>query len=346
MIWIVALTACTSVPPAPAPIRPVRTLVVQESGGALSGTFSATTRAGHEANLSFRTGGTVEEVAVSVGETVEAGALLARLDASDLRLQLQQSQASVAQADANAQLAARSMERVEKLYVDDNASAADVDSARAQSQSAKAAWVSAVRQRDLARRQLDAAELRATQAGRIAQVLVRANENVGTGTPVVVLTPDEALQVTVAVPAGWVERLETGASASVALPELDLTQPARVTEVGGTSQTAGSFPVTVQLLERNAQVRPGLVAEVELSLPASGEARIELPLSAISEDSDGRFVWRVTGEPPTVQRVRVTTGDLTADGMVLFDGVAPGDRVVIAGLSQLYEGRVVRLGDR
>jgi len=339
--WILLL-ACGEPELPPPPVRPVRSVEVDKTGGALEGVFTGTTRAGDEANLSFRSAGTIEEIAVAAGDVVAVDDLLARLDDSDLRLQLQQAQASVAQAEANAQLARRSLERVEQLYVDDNASAADVDGARAQSKSADAALVSAVRQRELARRQLESAELRATRAGRIASVLAKSNENVGAGTPIVVLTPDEALQVTILVPTQWIERLRSGAKATVSLPDAGLELPGTISEIGGTSQTAGSFPVTVQLDERSDKVRTAMVAEVHLELPATGESRIELPLSAIGEDAEGRHVWVV--EEGQVHRVAVETGELTSEGLVVT-GVEPGQRVVTAGLSKLFEGREVRLED-
>lgn len=342
MLWI-GLLACSEPAPAPEPIRPVRTLEVARTGGALEGLFSGTTEAGSQATLSFRTGGTIATLDVKAGDTVEADQLLATLDANDLRLQLQQAQASVAQADANAQLARRSLDRAEQLYVDDNASAADVDGARAQSRSADASLVAAVRQRDLAKRQLESAELRANRPGRIGRVLAKENENVGAGTPILVLTPDEALQISVMVPAAWIERLSPGQQAMVRLPEIDASLPATLTEVGGTAQTAGSYPITAKLDARDVQVRPGMVAEVALELPATGEGRIEVPLSAIASDGANNFVWTVrSGDQPTVHKKEVQTGDITADGMVV-SGVEPGERVVTAGLSQLYEGREVRL---
>lgn len=325
----------------PEVIRPVRTLVANETGAALRGTFSATAHAGHEASLSFRMAGTVVDIGVKPGDHVEVDAVLARLDTSEVQLRYQQSQAAVQQAQANAQLAERTLDRAEDLYVEDNASAADVESARAQAQSARAGLVSAIRQRDLAGKHVQNAELRAGRRGRIAQVLVAVNENVTAGTPIMVLTPDEALQATVAVPASWIERLEAGVTAEVSFPEVSLVLPARVAEVGGTPQSAGSFPVTVQLLERHANVRPGLVAEVTLSLEASEQAHLELPLSAISEDESGRFVWKVT-EGGTVTRVAVSTGQTTGTGLVV-EGIAAGDRIVTAGVSKLYEGRRVRV---
>ncbi len=52
------------------------------------------------ANLSFTTAGQVAEVLVEVGQTVEAGEALARLDDRSLRLQVQQAEAQLRQAEA------------------------------------------------------------------------------------------------------------------------------------------------------------------------------------------------------------------------------------------------------
>jgi RND family efflux transporter MFP subunit len=326
-------------------IRPVRTAVVEAVGGALDGTFAATIESGDEAALSFRIGGTVATVDVAPGQRVEEGQVLATLDATDLRLQLQQAEAAVRQAQANAQLADSTLNRVRDLYVSDNASAADVEGAKAQQAGASAGLVSAIRQRDLVARQLEGATLVATRAGTIASVKTQPNVNVGAGTPIVVLSPDVALQATVAVPAKWLDRLRPGHTARVSLPELDkVERAATVAEIGGRGATAGAFPVTVQLAEKDPLVRPGMVAQVTLSATADGDASLYVPLAAIAEDQQGRHVWAVVqaGEGYTVQRKPVTTGELTADGMAV-SGVEAGTRVVTAGIGQLYEGRPVRL---
>jgi multidrug efflux pump subunit AcrA (membrane-fusion protein) len=79
-----------------------------------------------------------------------------------------------------------------------------------------------------------------------------------------------------------------------------------------------------------------------LDLPATGESRVELPLSAIGEDAGGRFVWVVEGDSPMVRKIAIETGELTGNGLVVT-GVEPGAKVVTAGLSKLFEGRRVRL---
>jgi HlyD family secretion protein len=70
---------------------------VAVSRGSINSTVSATGSIEPEAqvSLSFRTSGRVAQVLVSVGQTVEAGQLLAQLDISDLELALEQAQVSL-----------------------------------------------------------------------------------------------------------------------------------------------------------------------------------------------------------------------------------------------------------
>jgi multidrug efflux pump subunit AcrA (membrane-fusion protein) len=79
-------------------------------------TFSGTARAGVESRLSFRVAGTVERVAVKVGDTVRPGQMLAELDPRDYELQVEDAEASLAQARARARNAESNLDRVRGLY--------------------------------------------------------------------------------------------------------------------------------------------------------------------------------------------------------------------------------------
>lgn len=341
-----AWLGCSEPEPEPPAIRPVRSEIVELSGAALRGTFSGVAEAGDQATLSFQTGGTVEEVLVKIGDRVKSGQPLVRLDDTQLRLQLGQSRASVAQASASRTLARQSLERTEALYSNANASAAELESARANADSATASLQSAQRSLAIAKDQLDSAVLEANRDGRVSDVLVNENENVGGGSPVIALTPDQRLQVTVAVPGSWVGRVSRGEEATATFAELGGAQiPAQVTEVGVTGQS-GSFSVTVELTEDDERLRPGMGADVAIVVKESEDKRLELPLSAIGEDAEGRHVWIVEdGEDGegVVRRRPVQTGDLTSERVVVKGGIEPGARVVTAGTSLLYDGRIVRV---
>ena len=101
--WLLAglLAGCQRDPPPQAEelIRPVRVQRAAPTGGAEKRTFSGTARAGAESRLSFKVGGTLDRLAVKVGDQVKRGETIATLDATDQSLQAQEAGAAVAQAE-------------------------------------------------------------------------------------------------------------------------------------------------------------------------------------------------------------------------------------------------------
>jgi multidrug efflux pump subunit AcrA (membrane-fusion protein) len=84
-------------------LRPVRYEKVIMYGGDQTRTFSGVSKAGIETNLSFKVGGTISQLNVKVGDQIPAGKTIAVLDATDYRLQLDQTKAAYTQAEVQMQ---------------------------------------------------------------------------------------------------------------------------------------------------------------------------------------------------------------------------------------------------
>lgn len=330
-------------------VRPVRTLVVYGAGSTRQRTFSGTARAGVESQLSFKVAGLVEQVPVDVGQAVRAGALIARLEPTDYELQVQDTEALLAQARSQARNAQANYERIEALYENNNASRSDLDAALASKESAEAQVVSVEKRLELSQLQLSYTRLTAPFDGSIAAVSVEVNENVQAGQPVAMLTGGEVPEVEVTIPENLISAIREGDSVLVrfdAVPGTDFV--ARITEVGVTSTGfATTFPVKVRLLRADGRVRPGMAAEVEFTMSTRrARGAILVPPVAVSEDHQGRFVYVVVdsaGVGTVVRRREVTVGELTGEGLEIRDGLLDGDRVVIAGVSRLTQGQRVKL---
>ena len=336
-------------------LRPVRTEVVSMSGAERSRTFSGTFRAGMESRLSFRVPGRVMRLAVSVGQSVVPGYVIAQLDSRDYELQMQEAQASLTRALASRRNASAERDRVRELYENDNASLSQWDQARAVAESASAQVESYEKRLELAQLQLDYTRLPAPVAGAIATVDVEVNENVQAGQQIVTLSSSAFTEVVVDLPGSVITAIREGASAVVECDALPgETLEAFVTEVGVAASGATTFPVTVQLATRDDRVRPGMAAEVTFRLASSDTLvnRIFVPAVAIGEDRDGRFVFLAEPEEQgkaIVRRSPVTVGDLTTDGehdlIEVLEGLTEGDIIITAGVRRLEDGRLVRLAD-
>lgn len=342
--------ACGDEPPPPEPvIRPVRTLQVFATGAGQERTFPGTAQAALESRLSFKVTGTVKRVAVAVGDRVRSGQVLAAIDDRDLSLQVQEAEARLASAAAQARNAQANHARVRALYENRNASLNDLDAARAAAESAQQNVNSVAKRLELARATLGYAELRAPVDGAIAEVLVEASENVTPGQPVLTLTAGSQLEVQVAVPGMLIAQVREGDAATVRFDALaGRVLTARVTEVGvGATGMATIFPVLLLLDHPDLDCRPGMAAEVTLRFgDDSGRERLFVPAVAVAEDRQGRYVWIVEAGAEgfgSVHRQAVTVGELSGAGLEVLEGLQDGDLVVTAGVSRIVAGQKVRL---
>ncbi len=240
-------------PPAEPVLRPVRSETVAAAGAARERIFSGVAIASIESQLSFRVGGTITRVAVDVGDRVGAGQVIAELDPTDLRLELEGAQAALDQMQASRRNAEADFERARELYENNNASQNEYDAARAQAESAAASVDSAQKQLEMAAQRLDYATLRASIAGAIAAVNVNDNENVNPGAAVAMLTSGSRPEVRVAIPENLIGRVARGVGVEVqfdALPDRRL------------GRSSSSYP----LARRSAAPRPWSNASMRSSV--------------------------------------------------------------------------------
>ncbi len=348
MALCTGLACGTEEPPEPV-VRPVRFQQVFATGGQRVRTFSGAARAAVESPLSFRVGGTLRRLSAAVGESVRRGQLIAELDAQDFRLRVQQAEASLRQAQAQAVNASAAFDRTRLLYESNNASRSDLDAARSGSESAAAAAEAAANVLELRRLELGYTRLRAPFSGSISAVHVEVNQNVAPGESIVTETSDDRLEVLVSVPEVLIGQIQLGSPVSVTFDALaGRSLEGSVSEVGvAPSEMATTFPVTVRLDQIADEIRPGMAAEVAFTFDATDDReRFFVPSFAVSEDRNGRFVYRVERAEPgfgIVRRCPVEVGELTAEGLEILSGLSDGDLVVTAGVSKITDAQVVRM---
>lgn len=98
----------------------------------------------------------------------------------------------------------------------------------------------------------------------------------------------------------------------------------------------------------NLNVLPGMTATVTATYRRSAVLgnRLLVPVSAVFKDATGEQVAWVIGSDETVQRRPVKLGEATGGQVEITDGLQPGDRIAVAGVTFLRDGMKVRdLGD-
>ena len=110
---------------------------------------------------------------------------------------------------------------------------------------------------------------------------------------------------------------------------------------------ASGFPVSLTLENPDParyRISPGMSCTITMQSADPVPDAVSLPVSAVYAPAEGgTYVW-IVGADDRVTRREVKPGELFGrDRVVIDSGVAPGDRVVTAGVYQLREGERVRI---
>lgn len=359
------LLGCGSTNEAPpvANIRPVKYAAIQQSGGEANHTFSGIAQAEKEAKLSFRVSGTINRLNVKLGDRVRKGQLIASLDPIDYAIQVDQASASEKGSEANLQsaettlLAARAnYQRIERLYENNSVPLSEFEQARSNYETAQAQFeasqtqvTSARKQSQAARNQVNYTRITAPFSGVITAVNVEANELVGSGNPIAILSSTSQPEINVGIPENLIASIKTGQKASIRFSVLpNQVFDGSVQEVSYTAGNTPTYPAIVRIEKASEAIRPGMAANVTFSIGSSETVeQLISPVKAIGNDADGDFAFVLTENNDAgnykVSKRSVRIGDLTPKGFIVLDGLQKGELVATAGIKSLLDGMEVTL---
>ena len=356
LIVPLALAACRDdATVADDPVRAVRTLVAEAADPVRTRAFPSILQPPEITPLAFDVGGRLGPLDLRVGQEVREGEVLATVEAVDASLGLQQAEAALTEAEVAAANAREEADRQIQLFERAVAAEAARDRAVTAAEQAEARVEQARRGLDLLRETLADTELRAPFDGLVNGIEVQAFGSVQPGQPIVTLYEDEGLQATIFVSYEVASQLTLGRSlAMVPSDGSDAPLPASVTEIARRAPAVSSFPVVVTLDARRPDLRSGMAVEVLMDLPVpEAETGIPLPLSALALDRGADFeavpraaeVFVYEGQPEAgrVDLRAVEIGAVVDDRAFVVGGVAPGERVVTAGVPFLHPGQAARL---
>jgi RND family efflux transporter MFP subunit len=327
--------------PAPKAERPVQVQrVVFENGGAVR-EFVGVVHARHETDLGFRVSGKIVERVVNVGDRVRAGDVIARLDPKDLRLQVESAEAELAAATSNRSQAAADYERYTTLKERGYAAIAEFDRKKAANDEAEGRLGRARRSLDLARNQLDYADLKADADGVITATRVESGQVVAIGQAVAQLAHQGEKEAVVALPETWLGEVRQ-AKASVRLWSDDgRSFQARLRELSPQADAATrTYAARFTILDADDSVAFGMTATVALGRSAEGKVA-KLPLSSVLNRGNGPSVY-VVDDAGALRQRPITVAAFTADSALVSAGVSNGDKIVTLGVQKLEAGLKVR----
>ena len=285
-------------------------------------------------------GGRVVGVLVDAGDWVRAGQVLAVVDRSVQAQQIAGQAANIEVQRANARIAQANLDRALKLVERGFISKADVDRLTATRDAAVAQVRVASAELDQLRASSARLNIIAPAAGLVLTRGVEPGQIVSPGSGVLFrIAKDGQFEMQARLAENDLARLAVGQSAEVTPVGTIKPFIGQIWQLSPTIDAQTREGVARIALAYDRALRPGGFASAQIR-SGSVTAPI-LPESAILSDQKGPFVYVVDQGNKVIRRT-VKTGDVTARGIVVAEGLTGSERVVLRAGGFLNPGDVVR----
>jgi membrane fusion protein, multidrug efflux system len=324
-------------------IRPVRTATIEKREGAGALTFSGRIEAEDEVTLAFRISGRIIELNAKVGDQVEAGQTLARLESQNEMNALRQAKANLAGAEGQLTQARNHFDRQQTLLAQGWTTRANFDQAQQAMQTAQSQVDAAEAQLKSAHDLVSFTELKADAPGILTEVKPASGEVVQAGQPIVRIARKDGRDAVFDVPAQLLRSAPSNSEIAVSLADApEVTAAGRVREIGAQANpVTRTFEARVGLTDPPAEMRLGATVLGRINMD-SGPV-IAIPASALTRANQQPAVWIVDPASQTVSLRNVDVDRFDQAQVVVSQGLDTGDVVVTAGVQALHPGQKVRL---
>ncbi|MEM6184800.1 efflux RND transporter periplasmic adaptor subunit [Shewanella vaxholmensis] len=304
-------------------------------------TFTGTIRAGNTTGVGFELAGKLNELQADSGIKVKQGQILAILDTRLLEAERQEIQASLAQTQADVDLATSTLKRNQELKKSGYVSEQLLDENRSQLNSLAAAKNRLLASQYANQLKLDKSILVAPFDGTISQRLHNLGEVVAAGSPIFTLVGNINPEAYIGVPVALAEQFHAGLQVQVSVQDQTFTA-----EIAGISAEVNPISRTLQLrisLPQDARVINGEIAYLHQQQQIE-QAGYWVPISALTDGIRG--LWNLYVIANDEQQSIIERRDVeilyTTQNMAYIQGaIQPNEIYVSQGLHKLVVGQAV-----
>src|SRR5947208_1818989 len=317
-----------------APSRPVLVATVHYEAESPERSFVGTIKPRIETDMGFRVPGKVAKRLVEVGQTVDIGQPLATLDEVDLKLQAEQSEAEFRAATGVLGQAAASEQRAKDLRAKGWTTDAQMDTARAAADEARARLNRAERSVELTKNSLSYATLVADTRGVVTATLIEPGQVVAAGQSAVRVARFAEKEAVVAIPETLVGRAKDGVATVALWSEPDKKYVAKLREIAPSADPATrTYLAKFSLPDAGDSVSLGMTATLTLADRVT-ERVAKLPLSALYSQGGDPSLYVVDASGDVVLKP-VAVKSYETNNVVISDGVDDVAMVVMLGVHKL-----------
>lgn len=296
--------------------------------------FQGTADTDNNITLMGEANGSIERIAVTEGNYVEAGQLLLEVDAKAI-------QANRSQLESALDLAKTTYERQARLW--DQKIGTEMQFLQSKNQ---------VESIEAQLQQLDANlenfELRSPISGFVDQVFVKEGESMMPGSPMIRIVNLSSITVTADVSEAYVQAAKKGKDIEVRFPSIDRTIQAKISAVGQVIDPANrTFKVEVNIPNKGGLIKPNMLAILKMNDYTKQEA-IVVPAKFVQSDRFGNnyvFVGKKFDGAARAVKEPIIVGQ-RYNGMVeVTSGLKPNNLLITDGSRELSDRMIIDVKD-
>ena len=329
---------------------PVNTIHASQGAASNEIVLPATLQAYDESPVYARTSGYIREWHADIGERVQAGQLLAVIDAPEVDQQLLHARAVLSQSQANLTLAKVTAERYRELIKDNAVAQQQVDQnnqnllAQQANVAAAAADVTNLKQQQMYEKVVAPFDGIITERHADTGDLINAG-NSGPGAELYRVSKTSTMRIFVAVPEEYSQRIQDGTHVSVELTELPGQRfDGQVTRSSQSINVSSrTLLVEVDVPNPDDTLMPGAYAKVHIGLPVPARPLL-VPAGSILFQSAGPQIAIVNAEHQIELR-KVSIGNDFGSTVEITSGITAGDDIVANPPDYIVNGMPVAIQD-
>jgi membrane fusion protein, multidrug efflux system len=305
------------------PTAQVQVQTVENKARTMTEEVVGTVRAKLRATLEARVSGRIEKLPVVLGEKVQKGQLIARLEAGEIAARLEQAEAALEQAE-------REWKRVSALLEQQSVTRAEYDTAQSRQRLAKGTVAEA-------RAMMAYVEIAAPFDGLVTKKWVDVGDLAAPGKPLVDIEDPAALQMDADVPETIASHIKQDSRLRVRVDAINGELEGVIREIAPAADAVSrTFRVKLDL-PPTAGLMPGQFAR--LIVPIGERKSVRVPVAAVAQRGQMEIVFVVADQHAQLHLVK--TGMRVGDEIEVLSGLDGGKTVVISGADQLTDGQPV-----
>jgi len=296
-----------------------------------------------EVTISTEVSGVIESYNADIGDRVESGQILVRINQADYRLALKEAKTSLEVSQARLDALKKSFERSTNLLKRNVISLNAFEKSEADFKSSRASVAHGKVLVDIARERLNKTQISAPFSGFIASRKVEIGQTVGIGQPVMTLVDLDPVRVKVYISEKDYVHLDWKDPVFVIVEASPHSiYKGRIDRIGiKADKLTNTFDVEILVKNTNLFLKAGMTATVRLTTGVIKNA-IMIPQSVILYRKDRKEVF-VIGPHQKAHAHEIELGRSEGALIHITKGLAPEDILVVTGGQYLKQGDTVMI---